>query len=260
MKRLSTSVSAFVERIKINHVWREVRGERVFWFKRRRSVALPVLAGANVFFRFAGAPMQTLTGLSDWQRWETDSFLGLHGGDGFQAFTQGERTIGAEEVPGINVTIPLDNGNLTPQIAAAVGRELCRAHSWVCPGSSSPWSHSDPHAGNFIYEPETDRARIIDFEVMHHPHLPSEDRHADDVLIFLQDIVGRIRAEQWIPCAQAFLDGYDRAEIVERVMPQLNIPRNGAARLWWRVRTSFLPMQELQSRLQALLATQIKVW
>ena len=259
MKHLSTFASAFVERIKINHVWRETRGGRVFWLKRRRNTAFPVLAGANVFFRLAGAPMQTLTDLSRWQCWEIDSFTGLHGGDGFEAFAEGGRTIGAEEVPGTNVTIPLDTGELTPQIAAAVGRELSRAHGWIHPGSGAPWSHSDAHAGNFIYEPEADRARIIDFEVMHHPHLPPDDRHADDVLGFLQDIVGRIRAEQWLPCAQAFLSGYGRAEIVERVLPQLNVPRNGAARLWWKVRTSFLPSQELARRLQALLSIQAKV-
>lgn len=252
MKRLHSLSRTLVERIKVNRVWREMRGNRVFWLKRRRRTALPVLTGANVFFRAAGAPMRALPGFEQWQRWEIDSFLGLHGEEGFQAFEEGERTIGAEELPGFNVTLPLDNGTLKPYVAAAVGREMHRVHHWHCPAFQSPWSHGDPHAGNFIYEPATDRARIIDFEVMHHADTPARERHADDVLIFLQDIAGRIREDQWLPCAQAFLDGYGRPEIAARALAQLHLPRAAAARLWWRVRTSFIPVQELEKRLQAL--------
>lgn len=252
MKCLHSLSRTFVERIKVNRVWREVRGGRVFWLKRRRTTALPVLTGANLFFRLAGAPMRTLSALEQWLHWEADSFLGLHGQEGFQTFKDGERTIGAEELPGINVTLPLDNGALTPQIAAAVGREMHRAHHWYCPAFQGPWSHGDPHAGNFIYEPASDRARLIDFEVKHHVDIPARERHADDVLIFLQDIVGRIREEQWLPCAEAFLDGYGRPEIVDQALAQLHLPRAAMARLWWRVRTSFIPLPELTRRLQAL--------
>ncbi len=252
MNHLDSLSSSFVERIKVNRVWREVRDGRVFWLKRRRRSALPLLRGANLFFRLAAAPMQTLTDSIEWQRWEVNVFRGLHGADGFMAFTDGKRTIGAEEMPGINVTIPLDRGELTPEISEAVGRELRRVHEWYCPEFDAPWSHSDPHAGNFIYNPETNRARIIDFEAMHLPEAPAEQRHADDVLIFLQDVVGRIRADKWLPCAEAFLAGYDCPEIVESVRPLLKIPPRGASRLWWRVRTSFLPIQELERRLRAL--------
>lgn len=255
MNRLNSLSRTLVERIKVNQVWREVRGGRVFWLKRRRSTALPVLTGANLFFRLAGAPMRTLPNLQHWQRWEMDSFLQLHEEEGFQFFVEGERTIGAEEFPGINVTIPLDSGSLTPQIAAAVGRELCRAHHSYCPEFQGPWSHGDPHAGNFIYDATSDRARVIDFEVIHQKDFPARERHIDDVLIFLQDVAGRSRADQWLPCAQAFLDGYNRPEIIKRTLARLHLPRATAARLWWRVRTSFLPVRELENRLQALLTT-----
>ena len=36
--------------------------------------------------------------------------------------------------------------------------------------------HGDPHAGNFMYDAESNRARLIDFEVMHHLSLPADER------------------------------------------------------------------------------------
>jgi hypothetical protein len=103
-----------------------------------------------------------------------------------------------------------------------------------------------------VYHEATDRARIIDFEVMHDPSLPEEERHADDVLVFLQDMVGRISGEKWLPCAEAFLAGYDRPEIVERLKPLLAAPGVGFGRLWWRVRTTFMAVGEVRRRFGAL--------
>jgi hypothetical protein len=94
---------------------------------------------------------------------------------------------------------------------------------------------------------------LIDFEVMHDPTLSEEERHADDVLVFLQDMAGRIAAERWLPCAEAFLAAYDRPEILARLQPALRrLPAWGFARLWWAVRTTFLPRAELCRRFRAL--------
>ena len=97
----------------------------------------------------------------------------------------------------------------------------------------------------------SDRARLIDFEVMHHPELPAEERHADDLLIFLQDLVGRLGAEEWLPNAKAFLAGYGRPEIVARLRRKLVVP-GGLARVWWAVRTTYLAPAELMRRVVAL--------
>jgi hypothetical protein len=243
--------AALTERIKINAVSREVRDGRVFWMKRRRAFARPVLASANLFFRIARAPLQTIPDPAAWQRWEVACFLGLHG-EHLHAFAEGPRTVGTEEMPGSNLTVPLDCDALTPAMAAAAGRELRRAHAWHCPALRGKWSHGDAHIGNFIYDPARDEARIIDFEVAHDAALSADARHADDVLVFLQDMVGRISAERWLPCARAFLRGYGRPEIAALVAPQLSVPRGFFARLWWRVRTGFLPRAELDRRLTAL--------
>jgi hypothetical protein len=113
------------------------------------------------------------------------------------------------------------------------------------------WSHGDPHAGNFVYEEGVDRARLIDFEVRHDAALSAEERHADDLLVFLQDIAGRIPPEQWLPGAEAFLDGYGRLEVVERLRERLVVP-GGLARIWWAVRTTYMAPSELRRRIGAL--------
>lgn len=250
MSRLLTAAGSFVDRIRINETFRETRADRIVWIKRRRRSAAPILACANQFFRLADNPVRAIGDLAEWQSWEVECFDQLHGGS-FRAFAEGERGVGADEIPGVNLTVPLDADRLEPTMSAAAGREMRRAHSWQCAGLPGGWSHGDPHLGNFIYETSTDRARIIDFEVRHEGGIGADARHADDLLVFLQDMVGRISAERWLPNAHAFLAGYDRPETVARLKPMLRLP-GGIPRLWWMVRTSYLASAELRQRLKAL--------
>jgi hypothetical protein len=174
----------------------------------------------------------------------------LHGAE-YQAFTDGPRTVAAEEVPGMNLSQHLDAATLTPRMLAAAARELRRAHEAECGTFRGPWSHGDPHAGNFVYDASADRARLIDFEVMHHPTIPANERHADDLLVFLQDMVGRTPTEHWLLNARAFLHAYGRPEIVALMRERFVVP-NGLPRLWWAVRTTYLATDELERRVRAL--------
>jgi hypothetical protein len=241
-----------VDRIKINSLSREVRDGRPVWIKRRRWTAGPVMACANRFFQAAGNPIQALEDFVEWQRWEIECFQALHG-DHFRAYADGPRAVAAEEVPGTNLSQHLNSGTLAPSMLAAAARELRRAHARPCTDLGGLWSHGDPHAGNFVYEAGADRARLIDFEVRHHAALSSEERHADDLLILLQDLSGRLPADAWLPCAKAFLTAYERPKIVARLREKLVAPR-GLARVWWAVRTTYLSSAELQRRLTALRA------
>jgi hypothetical protein len=252
MSPLVASASAFAERIRINQLTRELRDGRVMWIKRRRRTAPPVLAAANLFFWLAGARVRAIEHAPRWQRWEVDCFRELHG-DCFQAWPEGACAVAAEAMPGFPLARELDAGRLTPVQAAAAGRELRRAHEARCAAFGGAWSHGDPHTGNFVYDPDDDRARLIDFEVMHHTTLSADDRQTDDLLIFLQDVIGRIDPQQWLPVASAFLDGYDRAAIIARLPAQLALPR-GLPRLWWAIRTSYLPTPEIERRLDSLSA------
>jgi len=253
MSRLLSIAGSLVDRVKINVVTREWRDGRAVWIKRRRRTAGPIMSCANHFFRLAGNPIRAITETGSWQHWEVDCFLRLHG-EKFHAFAEGDRAVAAEEVPGKNLSHHLNEGTLTPRMLAAAALEMRRAHEELCSTFQGAWSHGDPHAGNFVYEPASDRARLIDFEVMHHPELPAGERHADDLLIFLQDLAGRLRAEEWLPFAQAFLTGYDRSEIVERLRRKLIVP-GGLARVWWAVRTTYLAPGELTRRVAALRAS-----
>jgi hypothetical protein len=250
MSRILSAAGALVDRIKINAVARECRGGRVLWIKRRRWTARPIMMCANRFFRLAGNPVQALGDLAAWQRWEVDCFLRLHG-EQYHAFTDGACAVAAEEVPGQSLSHHLNAGTLTAQMLAAAGRELRRAHTPECATFCGPWSHGDPHAGNFVYDLASDRARLIDFEVMHHPTICADERHADDLLVLLQDMLGRIAAEHWLPNAHAFLAGYGRPAIVARLRQKLVMPR-GLPRVWWAVRTTYLKSAELDRRIAAL--------
>lgn len=243
-----------MDTIKINILAREERDGGVFWIKRRTRAARPIMACANRFFRLAGNPVVTLSDLTAWREWEVENFLRLHG-ERFRAFTDGATAVAAEEVPGKSLSQHLDAGTLNARILAAAARELRRAHGHECAAfAGQPWSHGDPHAGNFVYEEAGERARLIDFEVMHRPELGARERHADDLLVFLQDIVGRIAAEQWLPGAHAFLGAYDRPEIVARLREKLVVP-GGIARIWWAVRTTYMEPAELRRRIAELRAS-----
>ena len=252
MSRFLTAAGSLVDRIKINAVSREMRDGRPMWIKRRRLAAGPVMACANRFFRAVGNPVQALDDCAAWQRWEVECFLALHG-DRFLAFADGPRAVAAEEVPGVNLSLYLDTGTLTQRMLAAAAAEMRRAHGQTCAEFAGPWSHGDPHVGNFIYDGAAQRARLIDFEVQHHRALQADERHADDLLVFLQDMVGRIAREQWLPSALAFLAAYERPEIVVRLRERLLAPR-GIARVWWAVRTTYLAPAELERRLATLRA------
>jgi hypothetical protein len=56
--------------------------------------------------------------------------------------------------------------------------------------------HGDPHMDNVIYDHATDRALLIDFEVIHDKSVPAGARHADDLLVFLQDLMGRVEPQK----------------------------------------------------------------
>ena len=253
MSRLLTAAGAIVDRIKINSLTREMRDGRAVWIKRRRVTAGPVMVLANGFFRVVGNPIHALTDRAEWQRWEVDCFLQLHG-ENYRAFRDGHHSVAADALPGRSLSQHLDAGTITEEILAAAGRELRRAHEMRSDAFKGAWSHGDPHSGNFIFNPDEDRARLIDFEVMHRTALSAGERHADDLLVLLQDLMGRIAADRWLPCASAFLQTYDRPEIIARLAPRL-VPPRGLARIWWAVRTTYLPCAKLAQRLHDLRAS-----
>ncbi|HWB61425.1 MAG TPA: hypothetical protein VG733_18230, partial [Chthoniobacteraceae bacterium] len=109
----------------------------------------------------------------------------------------------------------------------------------------------DLQMSNLVYDDVTDSARIIDFELMHNPDLPADERHADDLLVFLQDMMWRVEPGQWVAFAMDFLNAYDRPEVIAELRRNLEIP-HGIPGLWWEVRSNLFDREELERRVAAL--------
>ncbi len=239
-----------VDQIKINSLARIERIGRVVWTKRRRPAARAVIPVANRFFRLAGNPITILSETKAWHDWEVGSMRALHGSD-FAAWGDPGGVLHVEELPGKSLSAHLNAGTTTDEMFAAAAREFRRAHAVPCEWFGSAWSHGDPHSGNVIYDATSGRARLIDFEVRHDATLCADARHTDDLLIFLQDTLGRMPRQQWLQSASVFVRSYGRSEITARLIERLTAPR-GFARIWWAVRTTYLAPSELAGRLRAL--------
>jgi hypothetical protein len=244
-------LGAAIDAIRINTHSRETRDGRVFLVKRRNRASGFVMRLAQGFFRLANNPARVLADAAEWQRWEVECFELLNGG-AFRAFAEGGAVF-AEVLPGKSLSDHLDARTLTPAMLAAAAGELRRAHALRSEAFDGPWSHGDPHLGNIIYDGAAGRARLVDFELMHDRALFPNERHADDLLIPLLDMAGRIERPLWLPCALALVTNYGRPEILARLHEWLRVPC-GWERLWWAVRTSYMGTDELEARLAELRA------
>jgi len=249
MHEIISRVGGHIDALRINSIRRTTR-DGAAWLRKERLPASRVLIPvANAFFRAAGNPVKILRG-AEWQRWEEECFSRLHADEGFRAVAENGASV-SREMPGTDLSTHLKNGSLERAMMSAAGAELRRAHLLACTTFGSAWSHGDPHLGNFIFDPAQHRARLMDFEVRHHLSLGANARHADDLLVFLQDLIGRVTPEDWLPFATEFLHGYDRPEITALLKPRLLLP-GGIARVWWAVRTTYMPSRELHRRLREL--------
>lgn len=249
------SARSWVDGIHLNRSIRAERRGREVLLKRRRRIAGAVVRFANFFFRCARNPVEAIARGADWRAWEQEWFRRLHGPD-FSAGTERDGTLWMDVLPGVSLAEHLAGGTLQPAHLAAAGAELRRAHGVQCEHHGGGWSHGDSHTGNFIFDHATGRARLVDFEVRHLRCLPESERHADDLLVMLQDVCGRSTEDAWLPLAVAFLDGYGCPEIAARLAERLRVPRGmGIPRVWWAVRTTWMPRPELERRMAALRET-----
>lgn len=248
--RLLATAGRFIDRIKINSLARNVRDGRVVWIKRRLPLARMIIPIANGFFRAAGNSVTILDVRSGWLRWEIESMHALHDGE-YSAWSSDDVVLHVDELPGMSLSAHLDAGTAVEEMFAAAGREFRRAHAVESEWFRGGWSHGDPHSGNVIFDAATGRARLLDFEVRHDAALSADARHADDLLVFLQDTLGRLSRERWLRLASAFVRDYDRPSITARLIERLAEPR-GVARIWWAVRTTYIAPQELARRLRTL--------
>ena len=220
-------------------------GER--WIKRRRAGMTAVIALGNLFLRLSRSRIQMFASCAAWQAWEVAAMRALHG-DG-AARCESRRAIATRHVPGDSLRARLARGAVAPAMLVEVGREFARAHALSIGGHA--FSHGDPHTGNILYDDATQQAHLIDVETRHEPTLGARDRHADDLLVLLLDLLGRAPDATWPVLARALLAGYRRRDVIEALEPRLAMPR-GLERALWATRTCFAPRHVLAARLEVL--------
>jgi hypothetical protein len=249
-KALANAAARFVDSLKINSVSEKVRRGRRVVIKQRNGYGEQLADLANLYFRMAGIPIRFWAKAEEWQPWEVECFKMLNG-DHFRAWASGDKTVCADKLPGKNLWEHLEQGTLTRQMVEAAGREFRRAHHFRSDVFRGPWSHGDAGANNVIYDEKIDRARLIDFEIVHDKSLPAKSRQADDLLVFLLDLIAVAPNSRWLTLALSFLNAYGDTAVICELEDELALP-NGMAWIWWGVRTSFANPAKVKRRLEKL--------
>ena len=245
---LSNAAARFVDSLKINSVSEKVRHRRRVVIKRRNGYSEQLAELSNLYFRMAGIPIRFWAKVEDWRRWEVECFKMLNG-DRFRAWASGDKTVCADKLPGKSLWEHLEQRRLSREMVEAAGHEFRRAHQFRSHEFRGPWSHGDAGANNVIYDEKTGRARLIDFEIVHDKSLPARSRQADDLLVFLLDLIAVAPNPQWLTLALSFLNAYGNTAVICELEDELALP-NGMAWIWWGVRTSFANPAKVKRRLE----------
>jgi hypothetical protein len=249
-KSFQQFASAAVDFLKINSIEEKFRHGKPVIIKTRNGASEQIAESANLFFRLAEIPIRFWSKTEDWQRWEVDCFQMLNG-DGFRAARVRANGVCVDKVPGRSLWDHMIEGGLTRQMMEAAAAEFRRAHQLWSAEFQGPWSHADATMQNVMYEEKTGRARLIDFEIVHEKSQSVRARHADDLLVFLLDLVAKGRRGKWLPLAIGFLEFYGDWNVIAQVQKQLVVP-TGLARIWWNVRTSFANAAKVKRRIDLL--------
>jgi hypothetical protein len=145
----------------------------------------------------------------------------------------------------------MKQGTLNERMLESAGKEYRRAHQFWRNGIWRTVVARDASMPNVIYDEKTRRTRLIDFEIMHEKSLPATTRHADDLLIFLLDMVDRVPTRQWLPFTTCFVKAYADRDVIAELQKRLVIP-SGLSLMWWNVRTNFAKTEKVERRLRAL--------
>jgi hypothetical protein len=245
-----TKLASAIESIKINTIGLEIRDHRLMWVKRRRLGSGLIALFANLFFFLARARIHLWIDLKKWQSWEVTCFRLLYGKT-LEAFPEGRRIVCVGVVPGKSLREWVIESTFAIQTIQAAGKELRRAHGLWSNDLGDYWSHGDPHLENLLYDLESDQARLIDFELIHSKSLPALERHADDLLVFLQDLMSCVSAEQWVPFSLALIEAYNDPFVLAEVRKQLIVPR-GCSAIWWKLRTDYMDRAVMIERIDTL--------
>ncbi len=247
---LADVATRLVEAIAINSISEKIRRGRPLVVKRRNIHSEQLADLTNLYFRMADIPIRFWSKVEEWQRWEVGCFEMLNG-DRFHACASGTRCVIAEKLPGESLWEHLNRGTLTRRMLQAAAAEFRRAHQFWSDYFRGRWSHGDGTSQNVIYDASTNRARLIDFEIVHDKSLATAARQADDLLVFLLEMVVTVPSRQWLPFSLTLIEAYGDAEVIAQLRKQLDLP-GGLAWIWWGVRTNFTNPGKVTRRLASL--------
>jgi hypothetical protein len=217
--------------------------------KRRNPFGRFISPVANLFFRLAHAPSAFWPHTHDWQHWEVRTFQRVN--PQFRAACIGKNAIGEEQLPGETLWFHAQHGTLTLEMLEAAGASLARAHHLHSELHGDLWSHGDAPMCNVMSDPIANRARLIDFELVHNTALAATERQADDFCAFLLDLAAIAPRRLWIPGALAFLRQCRNPAVIATALRRL-VPTKGTGRLWWLIRTNFAGTQRIRQRVDEL--------
>jgi hypothetical protein len=247
---LAEVATRLVEALAINSITEKTRRGRRVIVKRRNLHSEQLADLTNLYFHMAEIPIRFWSKVEEWQRWEVGCFEMLNG-DRYRAYASGTRCVIAEKLPGESLWEHLNRGTLTRRMLQAAAAEFRRAHQFWSDHFQGRWSHGDGTSLNVIYDSSNNRARLIDFEIVHEKSLATSARQADDLLVFLLDMVGTVPNRQWLPFSTTFLEAYGDREVIAKLRKQLDLP-GGLAWIWWGVRTNFTNPAKVKQRLANL--------
>jgi hypothetical protein len=256
-QRSSNAATALVEALNLNSIEETRRGGRAVIIKRRNAAGETLADLANGYFRKARIPIHFLSDVKEWRRREIASFNMLNG-DRFRARASGKRCVIENKLPGESLWDHMKRGTLNRQVLQAAAAEIRRAHQFWSADFRRCWSHGDATTTNAIYDDKTGRVRLIDFEIEHDKSLPVKARQADDLLVFLLDMVGLVSNKRWLPFALCFLNAYNEPGVIDELRKRLNLP-GGLAWVWWEIRTNFTAPAKIKRRLARLRAAITKL-
>lgn len=242
---LNRMIGAWVHWVSLN----EVRLEHDEVYKRRNFFGRKITPVANWFFGICRAPLRFFKEVRGWQKWEVETFEMLH--PQYHARAVGADAIVEDQLPGKPLWDYLKAGTLREEMLVAAAKEMRRAHGMWSDVHQGKWSHGDGAMGNVLYDEETGRARLIDFEVVHQKDIPAVKRQADDLHAFLMDLLSFGPRKTWLKLALAFLRTYGDEAVLAEFRRRLVVPK-GMAWVWWKIRVNFAAEGMLAGRLATL--------
>jgi tRNA A-37 threonylcarbamoyl transferase component Bud32 len=238
-----------IARVAVNRVSRD--GDR--WVKRRLAGSTMLIAPGNLYLQRAGH-FTMIASAEAWARREVEVHHALYGAS--HAGFGRNHAIWVAHVPGDSLTelVERESPHVQPAIRAA-GIELRRAHSTTT--RNSLFSHGDLHLSNIVYSATDRRARLLDFETQHTPHVGVHARHADDLVCLALDCAGKApsqaRAEQhWQDLLAGYLEAGSALAVTHEVAANLAVAERLLPRSLQLIRTRNMPKSQLGGVLAAM--------